>query len=129
MLDRLGLLIPRLNMLEQRGELAHVDLLQDIRIGLNVADLQEARLALGPSVEPSLAAVLRSITAYFRRRSIVPSTEIAPTLLAKIDHAIDTTSTAWGSPERQACLWSLVGLRRNMFPHAEPYVPMSGEPV
>jgi uncharacterized membrane protein YccC len=129
MLDRLGLLIPRLNMLEQRGELAHVDLLQDIRIGLNVADLQEARLALGPTVEPSLAAVLRSITAYFRRRSVVPSTEIAPTLLAKIDRAIDTTSTAWGSPERQACLWSLVGLRRNMFPQAEPYVPMSGEPI
>jgi uncharacterized membrane protein YccC len=127
MLDRLGLLIPRLGMLEAAGDLAQVDLLQDIRIGLNVADLQEARLALGPGVEPSLAAVLRAITAYFRRRSIVPSTEVAQTLLAKIDHAIDTVSAAWTSPERQACLWSLVGLRRNMFPSAQPYVPITAE--
>jgi uncharacterized membrane protein YccC len=127
MLDRLGLLIPRLGMLEAVGDLAQVDLLQDIRIGLNVADLQEARLALGPSIEPSLAEVLRAIAAYFRRRSIVPSTDVAPTLLGKIDHAIDTVSAAWESPERQACLWSLVGLRRNMFPRAEPYVPIIAE--
>jgi uncharacterized membrane protein YccC len=129
MLDRLGLLIPRLAMLEPHDEVANVDLLQDIRIGLNVADLQEARLVLGPLVEPSLAAVLRAITAYFRRRSIVPSTEIAPTLLAKIDRAINAVSDAWVSPERRACLWSLVGLRRNMFPNAEPYVPVTAEPV
>jgi uncharacterized membrane protein YccC len=127
MLDRLGLLIPRLALLEAPGDLATVDLLQDVRIGLNIADLQEARLALGPSVEPSLAAVLRAITAYFRRRSIVPSTEVTPTLLVKIDRAIDIVSSAWTSPERQACLWSLVGLRRNMFPGAEPYVPITAE--
>lgn len=127
MLDRLGLLIPRLALLERQDELAHVDLLNDIRIGLNVADLQEARLALGPSVDPSLAAVLRAINAYFRRRSVVPSTEVAQTLLTKIDQALDMVSAAWQSPERRSCLWSLVGLRRNMFPHAHPYVPAAIE--
>jgi len=123
MLDRLGLLIPRMAMVERQEDLADVDLLNDIRIGLNVADLQEARLTVGPVAEPSLAAVLRAITAYFRRRSIVPSTELAPSLLAKIDTALDVVSAAWPTDERRTCLWSLVGLRRNLFPHAHPYAP------
>src|SRR6201999_1116698 len=46
MLDRLGLLIPRLSLVERSDELlASADMLNDLRIGLNVVDLQQARRA------------------------------------------------------------------------------------
>ncbi len=127
MLDRLGLLIPRLALAERRDELAEADLLNDIRIGLNVADLQEARLSVDAAAESSLSSVLRSVNAYFRKRSAGQRTALAPGLLPKIDGAIDAVSASRESGLQQTCLWSLVGLRRNLFPHAHAYVPTTME--
>jgi uncharacterized membrane protein YccC len=124
MLDRLGLLMPRLALAERRDELlASADMLADLRIGLNIADLQKARHSSGPTAEQSIARVLRGIAASFRKLRIGAPRPIQAALLTEIDEAIGDVSAEEASPERNLCLWSLAGLRRNLFPRAQPYVP------
>jgi uncharacterized membrane protein YccC len=124
MLDRLGLLIPRLSLVEQRDEiLASADLLNDLRIGLNVADIQQARSVVGPVAERSLARVLAGLAACFRKMGIGRPRPLSAVLLIEIDEAIGDVAAATSSSEREICLWSLAGLRRNLFPQAPPYIP------
>jgi uncharacterized membrane protein YccC len=124
MLDRLGLLMPRLALAERRDELlASADMLADLRIGLNVADLQQARRSSGPVAEQSIARVLRGIAASFRKIRVGAPRPIQTALLIEIDEAIGDVSAEASSSERNLCLWALAGLRRNLFPRAEPYVP------
>jgi len=124
MLDRLGLLIPRLSLIERHDEiLASADLLNDLRIGLNVADLQQARRTAGPEAERSIARVLTALAAGFRKISIGKPRPVEAHLLIEIDEAIGDVSAETVSTERDSCLWALAGLRRNLFPRAAPYSP------
>ena len=124
MLDRLGLLIPRLSLIERHDEvLASADLLNDLRIGLNVADLQQARRTAEPEAERSIARVLTALAASFRKMGIGRPRPVQEHLLVEIDEAIGDVSAETYSRERDACLWALAGLRRNLFPRAQPYSP------
>jgi uncharacterized membrane protein YccC len=124
MLDRLGLLIPRLGLIERPDAvLASADLLNDLRIGLNVADLQQARRTAAPDAERSIAHVLTALATSFRKMHIGKPRPVQARLLIEIDEAIGDVSAEVFSPERDTCLWALAGLRRNLFPSAEPYIP------
>jgi uncharacterized membrane protein YccC len=124
MLDRLGLLIPRLSLVERHDEvLASADLLNDLRIGINIADLQQARRTAEPEAERSIARVLVALAAGFRKMGIGKPRLVQARLLLEIDEAIGDVSAEASSPERDTCLWALAGLRRNLFPRAEPYIP------
>jgi len=124
MLDRLGMLIPRLALAEHRDEiLSSADLLSDLRTGLTIADIQRARTVVGPVAERSLARVLGHVAGYFRKLGIGRALPVPSALLGEIDVAIGDMAGEQPSPERQVCLWSLIGLRRNLFPQAGPYIP------
>jgi len=124
MLDRLGLLIPRLGLVERRDELlASADMLNDLRIGLNVVDLQQVRRSAGPEAERSIARVLNNLAHCFGHRAVGKPRPVPEATLIEIDAAIGDVSAEHGSPERELALWSLTGLRRNLFPRAEPYIP------
>jgi uncharacterized membrane protein YccC len=126
MLDRLGMLIPRLALAERRDEiLTSADLLGDLRTGLTVADIQRARTVVGPVAERSLGRVMGHVAGYFRKRGIGRALPVPAILLAEIDEAIGDVAGDRPSPERQVCLWSLTGLRRNLFPQAGPYIPVT----
>ena len=58
LLDRLGLLVPRLAAVGAGNELAAVDALTDLRIGVNMVDLQRDRDALPPAVRVAVDKVL-----------------------------------------------------------------------
>jgi hypothetical protein len=118
------LLIPRLGMIERHDEvLASADLLNDLRIGLNVADLQQARRTAEPEAERSIARVLNALAICFRKIGIGKPRPIQAHLLIEIDGAIGDVSAEASSAERDTCLWALAGLRRNLFPRADPYIP------
>jgi uncharacterized membrane protein YccC len=123
MLDRVGLLVPRLALVERREELIGADPLNDLRIGLNVIDLQQARGVVGPAADRSLERVLRDVARHFRKLSIGRVPLPSARLVVEIDEAIGDVARAWPSEERRTCLWSLAGLRRNLFPAAPDYVP------
>jgi uncharacterized membrane protein YccC len=123
MLDRLGLLLPRLILAERPKLLETADPLNDLRIGLNVADLQEARGAVGPAAQHAIATILGRIAAYFHALGVGRSAALSPALLSDIDGALAKITAEPNSVERRNCLWSLAGLRRNLFPDAPPYAP------
>jgi uncharacterized membrane protein YccC len=127
MLDRVGLLVPRLQMVERPEKLVGADPLNDLRVGVNVVDLQEARLVVGPKAEQALGGLLGEIAAHFRKLDV--GRRFAPpfSVLGRIDGAIGEVAAAPASSEQRNCLWSLAGLRRNLFPDAPPYVPLEAE--
>ncbi|OCJ12143.1 hypothetical protein A6U86_03615 [Rhizobium sp. AC27/96] len=124
-LDRLGQLVPRLAGIEDR-ELKKVDGYADVRLGFNVLMLQKERGQLNSAAAASVSEVLIGVSDFYRsrlkaKRAIDPSDE----LRLSIDRGLEAVAQNRREPGR-ASLDALVGLRRALFPHAEP--PASWQP-
>lgn len=121
MVDRIGLLTPRLAMAGTHQDLKAADALIDLRIGLNMAQLLESRAALGPA-QASLWPLLEHLSQHFEAR---PRSDAAgdARLLASLDNALRSVSAAEQSGAQGDALASLAGIRRDMFPDAPPYQP------
>lgn len=125
-LDRLGQLVPRLAGIEDR-ELKKVDGYADVRLGFNVLMLQKERGQLGSAAAASVSEVLIGVSDFYRsrlkaKRAIDPADE----LRVSIDRGLEAVAQNKREPGR-ASLDALVGLRRALFPHAEP--PASWQPL
>ncbi|MDL2406544.1 FUSC family protein [Rhizobium calliandrae] len=124
-LDRLGQLVPRLAGIQDR-ELKKVDGFADVRLGFNVLMLQKERSQLMPAAAASVSQVLIGVSDFYRsklkaKRALEPSDE----LRVSIDHSLEAVAQEKRHAGR-ASLDALVGLRRALFPHAEP--PASWRP-
>jgi uncharacterized membrane protein YccC len=120
MLDRIGLLAPRLAEVEGDQELNDGDALRDLRVGLNVIDLKSAG---GPSSPPQGAAgggVLVQIADLYGRRAQGAEADWRPAVAA-IDEAIEHFLAAAASPAQRRGLISLTGLRRAIGPDAPAF--------
>jgi uncharacterized membrane protein YccC len=117
-LDRLGQLVPRLAAVEDR-ELQKVDGFADVRLGFNVLMLQQERKRLHASVN-DVGAVLKGVAEYYRARLANRMIGEPPaSLLQFIDEAIQAIVVEDIDAGREA-IDALVGLRRVLFPNAEP---------
>jgi uncharacterized membrane protein YccC len=118
MMDRLGLLMPRLAAVSPGADLAAADALLDLRVGLNVIGLQREMNFLSPRERAHTNDVLAGIAAHYRGNPLVPAD---PALLEAIDRAITGIAGALGTahdrPHRES-LMMLVGLRLVLFPQA-----------
>jgi uncharacterized membrane protein YccC len=114
MLDRIGLLTPRLAMAGPQRDLAAVDALNDLRVGLNMTQLLAAR----PPQSIAQRPLMQALSAHFRSRSDQHAAA-EPALLAQLD---DTLRSACAAAQREAVA-ALVGIRRDLFPDALPYQP------
>jgi uncharacterized membrane protein YccC len=112
MLDRIGLLTPRLALAGPQEDLAAVDALGDLRVGLNMTQLLALPSGMRRSL-PALDTLIHSLSEHFRQRPA--ATE--PVLLDRLDHAL---RGACGLAQREAVA-ALVGIRRDLFPDASPY--------
>jgi len=121
MLDRLGLLAPRLAALDQDNELAAADALSDLRLGLNLIEIQRRRQALQGLPRDRVRALLESLARYFRglRRERIVSPP--PAILEAIDDALAAVSAEGSARDKQSMLLTLAGVRRAMFPQAPAY--------
>ncbi len=117
MLDRLADLTGRLAASDLHADLAIRDALRDLRIGLNVVDLERESPDLGPPARASLQAMLDGIEEYYRSHAPAPP-DVG--LRARIDRAIAAVVAA---PGRQLApmLMQLAGIRQGLFPEAPPY--------
>ncbi|MBV8681649.1 MAG: FUSC family protein [Caulobacteraceae bacterium] len=129
MLDLAGLLMPRLAVAAPNADATAAEALQDLRIGLNIDNLQRARPALtsaggGDALRRFLAGMERHYRALgapiggasFALRNI-PAPP-AP-LLGELDAAIvASTRVAAARSEVREGLRALVSLRRSLFPSA-----------
>ncbi len=120
MMDRLGLLMPRLAAVSPGADLAAADVLTDLRVGLNVIGLQRELVFLSVDEQRLAARVLKGVAAHYAGNPLLPA---ATALLEQIDRTIlpiaKRVSEAHGRHHREA-LMMLVGLRMVLFAAAPP---------
>ncbi len=121
MLDRVGLLLPRLGRAGTDVKLQAADALLDLRTGINLVDLRQIAPNLSERGRAAMARVLQGIATRFqnltRGRGQVPT----PALLADVDALIDDILDMAAPSHRHKGLAATVGLRRNLYPEAPPY--------
>jgi uncharacterized membrane protein YccC len=115
MLDRLGLLMPRLAAVSPGADIAAADVLTDLRVGLNAIGLRHELNFLSEAERRQTLPVLAGVAQHYRGNPLQPANE---GLLNHIDNAIlliaETMAAAHERHHREA-LMLLVGLRSVLF--------------
>ena len=115
MMDRLGMLMPRLAAVSPGADHAAAELLNDLRVGLNVIGLQRYFSSLPLSAQHDTAAVLAGIASHYRGN---PQAAPQESLLQAIDAAI--CPLASDAERHKEVLMMLSGLRSLLFAAAPP---------
>ncbi|OZI44910.1 fusaric acid resistance protein [Bordetella genomosp. 5] len=87
MLDRIGLLQPRLALSKRADDQLADDALKDLRVGKDIAELQRARRHL-PVADVAIQPVLDGLGNFFRERNAGRRGTRTPELLDRIDQAL-----------------------------------------
>ena len=125
MLDRVGLLMPRLSRAGRDPELETADALRDLRTGVNVMGLQEIVRGLNERARDAGTRVFDGIAAHFRALARGRRQLPAPALLGYLDRLIGDILATSSPSARHKGLAAAVGVRRNLYPDAPPF---AGEP-
>ncbi|SFM20468.1 FUSC family protein [Variovorax sp. OV329] len=116
MMDRIGLLLPRMagarGVIRARAERA----MDDLRMGVNVLDLRDVASQSDASMRSAIDAALKEVAAHFRQRLTRPDALPAPAAQDSIDRAISQLIAAAPSPRRAQALAAAAGLRLGLFP-------------
>jgi uncharacterized membrane protein YccC len=133
MLDRVGLVSARVALAAPEDSVDAYDALADMRVGINVLNLQATSDALSSGPRASIQAALAAVADTFEQRIADASPDPAPTVLTAIDQALRDLAAAPApgpSPSHSTIdsarirgFAALTGLRRNLFPNAAPYAP------
>jgi uncharacterized membrane protein YccC len=126
MLDRIGLLAPRLAMRGDDPGQPLYDALRDLRTGIIIGELRQLRLDLPRDEGAAITPVLRDIGDYYRDMEPDRPASTPPGMLARIDRALAELADNGSAQARRAGVLSLVSLRRNVFPTAPAYRPAEG---
>jgi uncharacterized membrane protein YccC len=131
MLDRLGLLAPRLAVLPDGDEILSTNALADLRLGLNMIELQRRRGELRGTAASGVRELLRELGRYFHRlgrRGVAPPDRA---VLEQLDDVVTSVVEMPALRHQRSILLALSGIRQSLFPDAAPYqpaiVPESGE--
>jgi uncharacterized membrane protein YccC len=115
MLDRLGLLMPRLAAVSPGADIAAADVLADLRVGLNAIGLQHELKYLSEVERQQTLPVLAGVAGHYRGNPLQPADD---SLLNHIDKSIlliaENLDAAHEQHHREA-LMLLVGLRSVLF--------------
>lgn len=122
MFDRMGLVMSRLRDEDLPQAVAgHIDLLRDLRVGLNLAALKRAAEEFPTGVQAILRRVLDGVSDTYNRYAHGQHL-VKGELAVSIDAAIQSLTAQSPSPGRRAGLAALTFLRLDLAPAAEPYV-------
>jgi uncharacterized membrane protein YccC len=120
MLDRIGLLAPRLALRGEDPGKPLLDALTDLRVGVAIAELRQLRLDGTIDEAAMITPVLRGVGTHYRALRPDEPAPPEPELLAGIDVAMAGFSSS--TPDRQRTgVLALTSLRRNLFPQAPAY--------
>jgi uncharacterized membrane protein YccC len=119
MVDRVGLLTPRLALAGPQEDLQAADALRDLRIGLNMTILQDVRGQLGRG-EAALRPLMTQLSTHF---ALLPRVDQAceARLLDTLDNALRAILAGARDAFQNEALAALTGMRRDLFPQAAPY--------
>jgi uncharacterized membrane protein YccC len=127
LVDRLAMLAPRLRQNERGAETAETAL-RDLRVAMNLSALRRIRPRLGGKARASVDRLTEGLAGHYGRLARGGATEAAHGLLPELDLALAQIAPLADLPDRQAAI-NLVGLRRNLFPAAAPFVPTMEQPA
>jgi uncharacterized membrane protein YccC len=119
MLDRLSLVVPRLAVSAAGADGAAVSALADLRVGVNIINLQRDATMLPEQPRRAIRTMLDAIAGHYRRRSL---DEADVALLGFIDRAIAAVTQDSVTATREL-VFQLSGIRRGLFPNGPPYTP------
>lgn len=125
MLDRVGLILPRLPRATADLRLAGTDALRDLRVGLGVLQVRDAaRSTVSADGRTALNLLVSTLGRHFRRLGNGGSEPPPLLLLDQIDAALNQVLDEPANLQTRApTLHALVGLRRNLFPDASAWQP------
>jgi uncharacterized membrane protein YccC len=120
MLDLLSLLAPRLASLPAESDIVAVDMLDEVRIGLNIINLRRARSHLPARNQGNLNQLLEQVSTYYdaQGRAGRPLTP-PPALREALEASLSRLHEVAPSNERDEALLGLVGLRIGLFPRQQ----------
>ena len=121
MLDLLGLLAPRLAALSPESDLAAVDMLDEIRMGLNVMNLRRARVHLPADSQDNLNRLLDQVSAHYQAQADAGRPLSPPAELRQwLDAALARLRRLDPGVGRDEALLGLIGLRHGLFARSAP---------
>ncbi len=123
MLDRVGLLLPRLARAPAEQEWGLVDALRDLRIGFGIIDLRQLRAGSGHAVTRQIRPILTVLGTYFERLAKGRHPALPENVIVTLDEVIATILRMATPADRRSGVVAAVGLRRSLFPDAPPYQP------
>ncbi|OOW95650.1 multidrug transporter [Xanthomonas campestris pv. vitistrifoliae] len=116
MLDLLGLLAPRLALTPEGSELASLDMLNEVRVGLNILQLRRARHGLPASSRDAVDAILGDVAAHYRRQVAQKRPLHGPeSLRDRLDVSLARVGKVPAGAHRDEALLGLIGLRYSVF--------------
>ncbi|AVQ08853.1 TPA: FUSC family protein [Xanthomonas vasicola pv. zeae] len=122
MLDLLGLLAPRLALTPEGSDLAPVDMLNEVRVGLNILQLRSARHGLPLSSRDAVDAILREVAAHYRQQVAQKRPLPGPDALRdRLDASLTRVGNVPAGAHRDEALLGLIGLRYSVFAQKAPY--------
>jgi uncharacterized membrane protein YccC len=119
MLDRVGLLLFRRPRFEARPRHEFADALGDLRLGVNIIETRSMAQQASAERQARMAGMFNGIAAHFRALAHGRVAPLGRDLLAEIDAAIGEVLDCGSATH--ACVAAIVGLRRTLYPDAEPY--------
>jgi uncharacterized membrane protein YccC len=121
MLDRIGLLLPRLAARERDPGKPLLDALVDLRIGFVAGELDALGRTVNPAERRLITDMLATLSGHFRSLKPTDPEPPAETLLTEIDRAVALFAADALPERRRQGLVLLTSLRRNLFPEAPAY--------
>ncbi|MCF8795984.1 FUSC family protein [Xanthomonas campestris] len=129
MLDLLGLLAPRLAVAPPGSDLASVDMLTEIRVGLNILQLRRARHGLPPASIAAVDAILADVATHYRQQVAHKRPLPGPdTLRTRLDASLARVGQVPAGTHRDEALLGLIGLRSSLFVDATVPDNATGHP-
>jgi uncharacterized membrane protein YccC len=118
MLDRMGLLVPRLAALPAGSSVLGSDILRDLRVSLDVLKIQRGKSSLPAALQAEVEGLLQALDAHYRARQQGATALSAVSLIPAIDGCLGLLLPQSGLIERRI-KDALVGLRGTLCPQAE----------
>ena len=116
MLDRIGLLTPRLAELGSDTTAPLLDILRDTRVGMSLDDLHRFRMRADTRDDRLLGVVLGRVRQHFVRLGARGQGDPDPALVRAIDGALPMIGRNGAVADRRLALLALTSLRRNIAP-------------
>jgi uncharacterized membrane protein YccC len=128
MLDRLGLLIPRIAKAQPNEVFDVADALRDLRIGVAVIALRGVRDNADSTTRVSIDQWLTQLRSHFRLLAKGRDTYLSNDILHGLDRILSSILLIVPESQRIAGIGAVVALRRNLFPGTGPFQQRRSSP-